>query len=83
MPSNGFHLNAANGSGEVFGSAGSSGSGPQFAESTRSVEGPPLASGAASVPSTSHQPEPDLDALARQVYTILKRRLAVERSRLG
>jgi hypothetical protein len=29
------------------------------------------------------QPEPDLDALARQVYDVLKRRLAAERRRLG
>jgi hypothetical protein len=28
-------------------------------------------------------PDPDLDALARQVYTILKRRLAAEQRRLG
>jgi hypothetical protein len=28
-------------------------------------------------------PEPDLDVLARQVYTVLKRRLAAERRRYG
>jgi hypothetical protein len=28
------------------------------------------------------QPQPDLDALARQVYTVLKRRLAAERRRV-
>ena len=31
---------------------------------------------------TPGQPQPDLDALARQVYTVLKRRLAAERRRV-
>ncbi len=32
-------------------------------------------------PQTTRTPEPDLDALARQVYTLLKRRLSVEQRR--
>jgi hypothetical protein len=35
------------------------------------------------VPGGEGNPEPDLDALARQVYAILKRRLAVDRRRQG
>ena len=34
-------------------------------------------------PEHTPQPEPDLDALARQVYAVLKRRLATERRREG
>jgi hypothetical protein len=34
-------------------------------------------------PERTRQPEPDLDALARQVYVVLKRRLAAERRREG
>jgi hypothetical protein len=34
-------------------------------------------------PAEGAQPEPDLDALARQVYSVLKRRLAAERRRLS
>jgi hypothetical protein len=39
--------------------------------------------GSPAVKAAPAQPEPDLDALARQVYTILGRRLSAERRRLG
>jgi hypothetical protein len=35
----------------------------------------------APAPQTAQGPEPDLDALARQVYSLLKRRLGVEQRR--
>ena len=44
-------------------------------EGTESLES------AASSPAAAHAPEPDLDALARQVYDLLKRRLSVEQRR--
>jgi hypothetical protein len=53
---------------------------PALAEVGRSVDG-----GNAPAPAQSeqqHAPEPDLDALARQVYAKLKQRLAAERRRL-
>jgi hypothetical protein len=42
----------------------------------------PAPGGPAEAPATPGQPQPDLDALARQVYTVLKRRLAAERRRV-
>jgi Domain of unknown function (DUF4157) len=38
---------------------------------------------AAQSPTDAEQPDPDLDALARQVYGVLKRRLAAEKRRMG
>ena len=38
---------------------------------------------AAERPAPPEQPDPDLDALARQVYGVLKRRLAAEKRRIG
>ncbi len=63
----------------------------QFAEHDRSIpqEVPPPAAPAATQPQAAHAPgaagapEPDLDALARQVYSVLKQRLSAERRRLG
>jgi len=55
----------------------------QLAEEERPSEG----ESATTPPATPHDPnapvEPDLDALARQVYAILKRRLALERRNAG
>ena len=42
----------------------------------------PAPGGPAEAPAPPGQPQPDLDALARQVYTVLKRRLAAERRRV-
>lgn len=53
----------------------------QLAEVGRSLEStPPLAAQGAS-PEAPGTPPPDLDQLARQVYTIVKQRLAIERRR--
>jgi hypothetical protein len=57
--------------------------GPVFAaETDRALpDNPPANSPPA--PEEQQQPAPDLDALARQVYDVLKQRLAAERRRLG
>ena len=68
------------------GDSGGGGGGGQMAESSRGLdfsfierELPPTGEGAHTQPLG---PEPNLDALAHQVYTILKRRLAAESRRL-
>jgi len=53
-----------------------------YAEHGRSLEGEQDASTHAAAPSEA-APPPDLDALARRVYDVLKRRLAAERRREG
>jgi hypothetical protein len=63
-------------------SAAWSGAMPQFAESTRSLE-PAAGAPAPAAAAAGAVVEPDLDALAHQVYSILKRRLSAERRRLG
>ena len=60
---------------------------PQLAEQGRESDGDSAASGPAPAPPHDAQApapaEPDLDALARQVYALLKRRLALERRSFG
>jgi len=57
---------------------------PQLAEEGHASEGGSPATAPASAPHDPNAPvEPDLDALARQVYGILKRRLALERRNAG
>ena len=76
----------ANGGGGNLGGGGSGGAaGAHFAPSDRGLEAPSNAPalGQAPDPQAQGQVEPNLDALAHQVYTILKRRLASERRRLG
>jgi hypothetical protein len=51
----------------------------QLAETGRMLDAPPAQSTPA--PAPAPQPAPDLDALARQVYAVLKQRLAAERRR--
>jgi hypothetical protein len=51
----------------------------QLAEASRSLDAPPAQSAPVEVP--TQQPAPDLDDLARQVYAVLKQRLAAERRR--
>ena len=51
----------------------------QLAETGRMLDAPPAQSAPAAGP--AQQPAPDLDALARQVYAVLKQRLAAERRR--
>jgi hypothetical protein len=55
-------------------------------EPASSQEATGASGGAAEAPAAGAagpgQPQPDLDALARQVYTVLKRRLAAERRRV-
>jgi hypothetical protein len=59
---------------------GAASPGPQFAESDRTLE--PLATGnVPQAPAGPQHVEPDLNVLAHQVYTILRRRLAAERRR--
>jgi hypothetical protein len=66
------------------GVSGGGGAAPQFAESGRSLEPTPVEQAVAAQTSATHaQVQPDIDALAHQVYTILKRRLSAERRRLG
>jgi hypothetical protein len=65
-----------------------SGSGAQtlhFADESRSLAIDPTvdAPGAAPPPAEPAHVEPDLDALARQVYAVLKRRLSAEKRRVG
>jgi uncharacterized membrane protein YgcG len=66
------------------GDGGGSGGGAQAAEKNRSLP-PPATSSAPPPPPPAEraEPEPDLDALAKQVYAVLKRRLAAERRRSG
>jgi hypothetical protein len=76
---------ASSGGGGTGGPGGTSGGGAgggaaHFAEIDRAVDVPPAQHTAA--PAGPAPVEPDLDALAHQVYTILKRRLASERRRL-
>jgi hypothetical protein len=54
----------------------------QLAEQDRSIESTPAAAPASAAPAAGPVP-PDLDALAKQVYAVLKQRLAAERRRLG
>jgi hypothetical protein len=68
-------------SGGSSGGGSAGGGGAQFAEATRSLEAP--ATTAAGAAETTPPAPPDLDALAHQVYTILKRRLSAERRRLN
>jgi hypothetical protein len=72
---------SSGGSGDAGGGAGGSGGTAHFADTGRPLEVPPAS---AASPAAGQPPavEPDLDALAQQVYTILKRRLASERRRL-
>jgi hypothetical protein len=58
------------------------GAAAQFADTTRSLESP-LAAAATQQQQQPPPAPPDLDALAQQVYTILKRRLSAERRRLN
>jgi hypothetical protein len=51
----------------------------QLAETGRLLDAPPALSTPAQAP--AQPPAPDLDALARQVYAVLKQRLAAERRR--
>jgi uncharacterized membrane protein YgcG len=79
------HVGSSGTGGTTGGGAGSTsggGGGAHFAESDRALDVPPAPppSAAAGAPAAV---EPDLDALAHQVYTILKRRLASERRRLS
>jgi hypothetical protein len=53
-----------------------------LAEQGRGPDGEDPASGDQAAP-TAPAPPPDLDALARRVYDVLKRRLAAERRREG
>jgi hypothetical protein len=53
----------------------------QLAETARSLDDDVPQPAPAAAPGAA--PTPDLDALARQVYTVLKQRLAAERRRLG
>ena len=55
----------------------------QLAETTRSKPAQSLIGEPNAVPEPPHAPEPDLDDLARQVYAMLKQRLATERRRIG
>ena len=57
--------------------------GVQAAEKNRSLPQPAPAPSSAAPAAQRAEPEPDLDALAKQVYDVLKRRLAAERRRLG
>jgi len=71
-----------NASGGGSGGRGGDGGGMAFADETRSLDtGSDSASAAADSGATPAQVEADLDALARQVYSILKRRLSAERRR--
>jgi hypothetical protein len=73
--------NAGGGGDSGSGSNGGSGGGAaQFAETSRSLEAPAAPPTAAA--NTQQPAPPDLDALAHQVYSILKRRLSAERRRL-
>jgi uncharacterized membrane protein YgcG len=78
------HVGSSGTGGTTGGGAGSTsggGGGAHFAESDRALQVPPAPpAAAAGAPAAV---EPDLDALAHQVYTILKRRLASERRRLS
>jgi hypothetical protein len=58
---------------------------PQLAEQGRESDGDSAVSEPAPAPprETPAPAEPDLDALARQVYVLLKRRLALERRSFG
>jgi hypothetical protein len=58
---------------------------PQLAEQGREGDGDSAVSEPAPPPPRDAPPpaEPDLDALARQVYALLKRRLALERRSFG
>jgi hypothetical protein len=53
------------------------------AERSRSLAEAEYPAAEAHEAANGHAPAPDLDALAQQVYAVLKRRLAVERRRLG
>ena len=55
----------------------------QLAETTRSKPAQSVIGEPNAVPEPPHAPEPDLDDLARQVYAMLKQRLATERRRIG
>jgi hypothetical protein len=74
-------MSAAGGDSESGGSGGDGGA--QAAEKNRSL--PPATSSAPPPPPPTERAEPerDLDALAKQVYAVLKRRLAAERRRSG
>jgi hypothetical protein len=54
-----------------------------YAEHDRPVEGQEQTTSAHGAPPAASAPAPDLDALARSVYDVLKRRLAAERRREG
>lgn len=54
--------------------------GREIAETTAMVQPEPVAQ---PLEGSERTPEPDLDALARQVYAVLRRRLATERRRSG
>jgi hypothetical protein len=71
------------GGGGTWNSNGASDTGVQRAGLERSVgeEEQTMAAAQQSAPDTVTSPEPDLDALARQVYSLLKRRLGVEHRR--
>jgi hypothetical protein len=72
----------ANGAGASGGGSGGGG-GMHFADTTRSLDTPTNLNAAAAPAANAGAVQPDLDALALQVYTILKRRLAAERRRFG
>jgi hypothetical protein len=55
----------------------------QLAERDRTIESPAADASPAAAPPAAGAVPPDLDALARQVYAVLKQRLAAERRRLG
>jgi hypothetical protein len=74
--------NGATGNNTGGNNAGGGDGGAHFADTDRSL--PPPAPPSTATPTPAAPPvEPDLDALAHQVYTILKRRLASERRRLS
>jgi len=54
-----------------------------YAEQGRSLEGEQATTSTHAAAPTESAPPPDLDALARKVYEVLKRRLAAERRREG
>jgi hypothetical protein len=64
--------------------ASASGALAYFADESRTLPTPSSTSGDSTGQAPSPEAvEPDLDALARQVYTILRNRLSAERRRLG